>query len=225
MLVDDIGDVTITNDGATILKLLEVEHPAAKVSMEKQGVERERERCFPFFFVSAGKTRRRALLFFSPPLSSPLTFPASSPPTHQRPIKNNADPRRPRRAPGPGGRRRHHLGRHPRRRAPEARRRARPCRGRAPDRRDLRLPPRRARRVRVRARRAGHPREQPGRRRAGGRGEDQHELQGDRRGGQDHRALCGAAGRRRQGGEDRARRGGEAPPPRAPSSSSTPSLP
>ena len=44
MLVDDIGDVTITNDGATILKLLEVEHPAAKVSMEKQGVERERER-------------------------------------------------------------------------------------------------------------------------------------------------------------------------------------
>jgi chaperonin GroEL (HSP60 family) len=32
MLVDDIGDVTITNDGATILKMLEVEHPAAKVS-------------------------------------------------------------------------------------------------------------------------------------------------------------------------------------------------
>ena len=31
MLVDDIGDVTITNDGATILKLLEVEQPAAKV--------------------------------------------------------------------------------------------------------------------------------------------------------------------------------------------------
>lgn len=33
MLVDDIGDVTITNDGATILKLLEVEHPAAKVPL------------------------------------------------------------------------------------------------------------------------------------------------------------------------------------------------
>ena len=31
MLVDEIGDVTITNDGATILKQLEVEHPAAKV--------------------------------------------------------------------------------------------------------------------------------------------------------------------------------------------------
>ncbi|XP_032506803.1 T-complex protein 1 subunit alpha isoform X2 [Phocoena sinus] len=34
MLVDDIGDVTITNDGATILKLLEVEHPAARVLCE-----------------------------------------------------------------------------------------------------------------------------------------------------------------------------------------------
>jgi T-complex protein 1 subunit alpha len=34
MLVDDIGDVTISNDGATILKNLEVEHPAAKVLVE-----------------------------------------------------------------------------------------------------------------------------------------------------------------------------------------------
>jgi T-complex protein 1 subunit alpha len=34
MLVDDIGDVTISNDGATILKQLEVEHPAAKVLVE-----------------------------------------------------------------------------------------------------------------------------------------------------------------------------------------------
>lgn len=34
MMVDDIGDVTITNDGATILRLLEVEHPAAKVLVE-----------------------------------------------------------------------------------------------------------------------------------------------------------------------------------------------
>lgn len=32
--VDDIGDVTITNDGATILQQLEVEHPAAKVLVE-----------------------------------------------------------------------------------------------------------------------------------------------------------------------------------------------
>ena len=36
MLVDDIGDVTITNDGATILKMLEVEHPAAKVKNLRQ---------------------------------------------------------------------------------------------------------------------------------------------------------------------------------------------
>lgn len=34
MIVDDIGDVTITNDGATILNLLEVEHPAARVLVE-----------------------------------------------------------------------------------------------------------------------------------------------------------------------------------------------
>jgi len=34
MLVDEIGDVTITNDGATILKQLEVEHPAGKVLVE-----------------------------------------------------------------------------------------------------------------------------------------------------------------------------------------------
>jgi T-complex protein 1 subunit alpha len=32
--VDNIGDVTITNDGATILKQLEVEHPAAKVLVD-----------------------------------------------------------------------------------------------------------------------------------------------------------------------------------------------
>ncbi|CAL8086666.1 unnamed protein product [Calicophoron daubneyi] len=34
MLVDDVGDVTITNDGATILKLLDVEHPAAKILVQ-----------------------------------------------------------------------------------------------------------------------------------------------------------------------------------------------
>jgi len=34
MLVDGVGEVTITNDGATILKLLEVEHPAGKVLCE-----------------------------------------------------------------------------------------------------------------------------------------------------------------------------------------------
>ena len=30
MLVDSLGDVTITNDGATILKEINVQHPAAK---------------------------------------------------------------------------------------------------------------------------------------------------------------------------------------------------
>ena len=34
MLVDEIGDVTITNDGATILSKLDIEHPAAKVLVE-----------------------------------------------------------------------------------------------------------------------------------------------------------------------------------------------
>ncbi|GLJ31591.1 hypothetical protein SUGI_0634000 [Cryptomeria japonica] len=31
MVIDDIGDVTITNDRATILKMLEVEHPSANI--------------------------------------------------------------------------------------------------------------------------------------------------------------------------------------------------
>lgn len=34
MIIDDVGDVTVTNDGATILKQLEVEHPAARVLVE-----------------------------------------------------------------------------------------------------------------------------------------------------------------------------------------------
>lgn len=34
MVVDDIGDMTVTNDGATILQKLEIEHPAAKVLVE-----------------------------------------------------------------------------------------------------------------------------------------------------------------------------------------------
>src|SRR5881396_2077242 len=34
MLVSPIGDVTITNDGATILKEIEIEHPAAKMMAE-----------------------------------------------------------------------------------------------------------------------------------------------------------------------------------------------
>ena len=34
MLVDSLGDVTITNDGATILKAIDAQHPAAKMMVE-----------------------------------------------------------------------------------------------------------------------------------------------------------------------------------------------
>ncbi|MEM3713542.1 MAG: thermosome subunit beta, partial [Nitrososphaeria archaeon] len=34
MLVDSLGDITITNDGATILKEMDVQHPAAKMMVE-----------------------------------------------------------------------------------------------------------------------------------------------------------------------------------------------
>ena|SRR3990167_6964737 len=34
MLVDDVGDITITNDGATILRQLDIEHPAAKILVD-----------------------------------------------------------------------------------------------------------------------------------------------------------------------------------------------
>lgn len=34
MLVDDIGDVTVTNDGATILAQMEIEHPAARLLVD-----------------------------------------------------------------------------------------------------------------------------------------------------------------------------------------------
>lgn len=41
MLVDEVGDVTITNDGATILKQLDVEHPAAKVLVDLANLQDE----------------------------------------------------------------------------------------------------------------------------------------------------------------------------------------
>jgi len=34
MLVDELGDITVTNDGATILDRMHVEHPAAKLIIE-----------------------------------------------------------------------------------------------------------------------------------------------------------------------------------------------
>ena len=39
MLVDDLGEVTITNDGATILANLEVEHPAARVLVQLSEIQ------------------------------------------------------------------------------------------------------------------------------------------------------------------------------------------
>lgn len=59
MMVDDIGDVTVTNDGATILSLLDVEHPAGKILVElaqQQDKEvRDHSSCFDkqFSFVSS----------------------------------------------------------------------------------------------------------------------------------------------------------------------------
>nr|WCZ58650.1 T-complex protein 1 subunit alpha [Seculamonas ecuadoriensis] len=41
MMVDDIGDVTISNDGATILKLLEIEHPAARLLVDASAAQDE----------------------------------------------------------------------------------------------------------------------------------------------------------------------------------------
>ena len=58
MLVDDLGEVTITNDGATILANLEVEHPAARVLVQRASdarasgratTRREVEFCWPHF--------------------------------------------------------------------------------------------------------------------------------------------------------------------------------
>src|SRR3989339_1944515 len=34
MIVDSLGDVTVTNDGVTILKEMQIEHPSAKMIVE-----------------------------------------------------------------------------------------------------------------------------------------------------------------------------------------------
>jgi len=34
MLIDSLGDITITNDGAAILDEIDVQHPAAKMMVE-----------------------------------------------------------------------------------------------------------------------------------------------------------------------------------------------
>jgi T-complex protein 1 subunit alpha len=41
MMVDDTGEVLITNDGATILKQLNVEHPAGKILVDLANLQDE----------------------------------------------------------------------------------------------------------------------------------------------------------------------------------------
>lgn len=43
MLVDNVGDMTITNDGATILSLLEVAHPAVGCLLRSRLIKEEVE--------------------------------------------------------------------------------------------------------------------------------------------------------------------------------------
>jgi chaperonin GroEL (HSP60 family) len=42
MLVDSLGDVVITNDGVTILKEIDVQHPAAKMVVRSRLGQRMR---------------------------------------------------------------------------------------------------------------------------------------------------------------------------------------
>lgn len=88
MLVDDIGDVTISNDGATILKLLEIEHPAAKVCL---GAEGDRQ------------LAAQRISCMAPPLATPT-------PSHLHPMQT--DPGGASGATGRGGGRRHDLRSH-----------------------------------------------------------------------------------------------------------------
>src|SRR5205823_9033185 len=43
MMVDSLGDVTITSDGATVLDELDVQHPAAKMLVEVAKTQRSEE--------------------------------------------------------------------------------------------------------------------------------------------------------------------------------------
>ena len=57
MMVDDIGDVTVTNDGATILSLLDIEHPAGKILVDL-AQQQDREVCCPMSLFRAPDTDR-----------------------------------------------------------------------------------------------------------------------------------------------------------------------
>jgi len=60
MLVDGFGDVTITNDGATILEEMEVQHPAAKMMVEVQDPRRRSGDGTTTSVVVAGELLKRA---------------------------------------------------------------------------------------------------------------------------------------------------------------------
>jgi chaperonin GroEL (HSP60 family) len=47
MLVDKFGDVVISNDGATILKLMEVNHPAARMIINAPNLQHDSRRAIP----------------------------------------------------------------------------------------------------------------------------------------------------------------------------------
>ena len=52
-----VGDVTITNDGATILKQLDVEHPAAKVLVELADLQDQEVTTYKYPFPSVMESR------------------------------------------------------------------------------------------------------------------------------------------------------------------------
>ena len=47
MIVDSLGDVTVTNDGVTILEEMKIEHPSAKMIVEIAKLETEQQ--LPWF--------------------------------------------------------------------------------------------------------------------------------------------------------------------------------
>ena len=55
MLVDSMGDVVITNDGATILKEMEIEHPAAKMIIEI--AKTQEQHCFDCLLYTSPSPR------------------------------------------------------------------------------------------------------------------------------------------------------------------------
>ena len=61
MLVCSLGDVTITNDGATILREIDVQHPAAKMMVEiSKATDNEVGDCTKSTVVLAGSLLEKA---------------------------------------------------------------------------------------------------------------------------------------------------------------------